>query len=73
MGAGEGGGGYSSAFGLLNLITAVGLMIGPLLGGMGVDLAGLKPSLLAFAAVLGLYALAIARFLPREGKAADSG
>jgi MFS family permease len=68
-----GGGGYSSAFGLINLTIAVGLMIGPLLGGVGVDLVGIRPSLLAFAAVLGLYALVIARFLPREGKAAGSG
>jgi MFS family permease len=72
MGAGAGGGGYSSAFGLINLTIAVGLMVGPLLGGMGVDLVGIRPSLLAFALVLGLYALVIARLLPQEGKIVDS-
>jgi hypothetical protein len=29
---------------------------------------GIKPSLLAFAAALGAYALVIARFLPQERK-----
>jgi multidrug resistance protein len=70
---GAGGGGYSSAFGLINLTVAAGLMVGPLLGGAGVDLVGIKPSLLAFAAALALYALAIARFLPPEGRAAGGG
>jgi multidrug resistance protein len=63
-----GGGGYSSAFGLINLTVAMGLMVGPLLGGAGIDLVGIRPSMVVFAAALGLYALAIARFLPRDRK-----
>ena len=61
---GTGGGGYSSAFGLLNLSYAAGMMIGPLLGGIGVDTVGLKPSLLLFGLAFGLYALIIQRLLP---------
>jgi hypothetical protein len=46
-------------------------MVGPLLGGVGVDVVGIKPCLLVFAAALALYALVIARLLPRVGKAAN--
>jgi len=61
-----GGGGYSSAFGMLNLSYAVGMMLGPLLGGIGVDMIGLKPSLLVFGLGFGTYALIIRQLLPSE-------
>jgi MFS family permease len=71
MGTGGGEGGYSSAFGLINLVLAVGMMVGPLLGGIGVDLMGIRPSLAIFALGLVLYALAIARFLPGRAGARE--
>jgi len=72
-GAPGGGSGYSSAFGLINLSIAVGIMVGPVLGGVGVDLVGLEWSLAAFAIVVALYALAIWRLLPATERAASSG
>lgn len=65
---GVGGGGYSSAFGMLNLSYAVGMLIGPLLGGIGVDLIGLKPTMMVFGLGFGTYALIIWRFLSDEGR-----
>ncbi|MDR1840407.1 MAG: MFS transporter [Holophagales bacterium] len=63
---GTGGGGYSSAFGLLNLSYAAGMMVGPLLGGVGVDAIGLKLSLAICGLGFGVYALVIRRLLPEE-------
>jgi predicted MFS family arabinose efflux permease len=63
-GMGGGGGGYSSAFGMINLSYAVGMMVGPLLGGVGVDLMGLQPSLAIFGLGFGAYALLVWRMLP---------
>ena len=60
---GVGGGGYSSVFGMLNLSYAVGMMLGPFLGGIGVDIIGLKPSLLIMGLGFGAYSLVIARYL----------
>jgi multidrug resistance protein len=60
-GMGVGSGGYSSAFGLLNLSYAVGMMAGPLLGGVGVDFIGMKPSLVIFGLGFGAYAVFISR------------
>jgi multidrug resistance protein len=61
---GAGGGGYSSAFGMLNMSYAVGMMAGPLLGGIGVDMVGIRPSMVAFGLCFGAYALVIGRRLP---------
>jgi hypothetical protein len=49
---------------MLNLSYAVGMMAGPLLGGIGVDLIGIKPSLMIFGLGFGAYALVIRRLLP---------
>ncbi|MCL1893722.1 MAG: MFS transporter [Holophagaceae bacterium] len=65
---GVGGGGYSSAFGMLNLAYAVGMMVGPLFGGIGVDLVGIKPSLAVFGLGFGLYALVVKKLLPDNDK-----
>jgi MFS family permease len=56
---GAGGGGYSSAFGMINLAYAAGMMLGPLIGGIGVDLIGLKPSLSIIGLGFGAYALVL--------------
>jgi MFS family permease len=61
---GAGGGGYSSAFGMLNLSYAAGMMVGPLLSGVGIDLIGIKPSLIIIGLGFGAYALAVRRLLP---------
>jgi MFS family permease len=63
-GMASGGGGYSSAFGMINLSYAVGMMVGPLAGGIGVDLIGLKPSLVVIALSFGAYAFVFGRLLP---------
>ena len=60
---GVGGAGYSSVFGLLNLAYATGMMIGPLVGGLGVDSIGLKPSLVLLGLGYGAYGLVTKRFL----------
>jgi len=65
---GAGGGGYSSAFGMLNLSYAVGMMAGPLLGGIGVDLMGFRPSMAVFGACFGVSALILRRLLPSDAK-----
>jgi MFS family permease len=63
---GSGGGGYSSAFGLVNLAYAAGMMVGPLVGGVSVDIIGIKPSLVIFGLGFGAYALMVGRLLPQE-------
>jgi multidrug resistance protein len=63
---GIGGGGYSSAFGMLNLAYSLGMMVGPMLGGIGVDWIGLKSTLLIFGLGYGSYALVIKQFLSNK-------
>jgi MFS family permease len=63
---GKGGGGYSSAFGMINMSYAIGMMVAPLLGGVGVDFMSIKASLLLFGACFAAFALVIRRLLPRE-------
>ena len=63
---GAGAGGYSSAFGMINLAYAGGMMLGPLLGGIGVDWIGIESCLVLFGLGFGVYALIIYRLLPNR-------
>ena len=60
---------YASAFGLLNLAYAVGMMLGPLLGSATVQALGIRPALIGAGLCFGVYALRVRKLEP--GSAAE--
>jgi multidrug resistance protein len=52
---------YASAFGILNLAYAVGMMVGPLLGSLAVQAFGIRSALVAAGLGFGAYALRVRR------------
>lgn len=52
---------YATVFGLLNLAFALGMMVGPFLGSAGVELIGIRSTMVILALGFGGYALGIRR------------
>jgi len=56
---------YATVFGILNLSYAVGMMAGPLLGSAGVEMVGIRTTLIVLGLCFGAYAFAVRRELAR--------
>ncbi len=63
---------FGSVFSLVNVVYAVGMMAGPLLGSAFVEAAGLRTALLATAAAFALYLVPLGRLREPAPPAADA-